>query len=79
MRSTVDLPEPDGPMSVTFSPVPTAKLKPSRTVSSPKRLVTSLKRMMGGVGHRRGIPLFGSALLQPVDEPAEQTRVRGGR
>ncbi len=48
MRRTVDLPEPDGPISVTFSPFATLKLKWSSTVRIPKRLVTSENSMMGG-------------------------------
>src|SRR3546814_12896145 len=49
MRSTVDLPEPDGPMMVTFSPFCTSKFSESRTVTSPKRLTTLSNLIMGSV------------------------------
>ena len=43
----MDLPDPDGPISATFSPGWTSKSNRSSTVRLPKRLVTPSKRMMG--------------------------------
>ncbi len=44
-RSSVDLPQPEGPSSVTRSPCWMPKLMWSRTVLSPKRFTTSLNSM----------------------------------
>ena len=49
MRSTVDLPEPDGPMIVTFSPGATAKFRLSRTTWLPKLFTTLSKTMIGSL------------------------------
>src|SRR5690606_4799999 len=45
MRSTVVLPQPDGPSSEMSSPAPTSKFKLSTAVTSPKRLTTCFNRI----------------------------------
>src|SRR5690554_2106166 len=60
MRNTVDLPEPEGPISATFSPPPRAKSKPSSTVCSPKRLTTPENSSTGSAAD-------GMAVLQQTD------------
>jgi hypothetical protein len=49
MRKTVDLPEPDGPMIVTFSPGETWKSSSLRTTKLPNVFTTLSKTMMGSV------------------------------
>src|SRR6478609_7865705 len=87
-RRIVVLPEPDGPMSVTRSPLATLKLSPSSTTLSPKRLMTSRNSMAGVVsgvvdtlssgdvaGLVAGSITSGKALLHPSHE--ERGRVAG--
>ena len=56
----VDLPEPEGPMIVTFSPAATSKSSSSSTVIGPKRL-HDLVELDDRLGHFSGIPIFGRA------------------
>ncbi len=49
MRRIVVLPEPEGPISASFSPGMTSKDSPSSTFSVPKDLSNWLMRMIGVV------------------------------
>jgi hypothetical protein len=49
MRSTVDLPEPEGPMMVTFSPGYTSKSSSSSTIWVPYFFTTFSNLMIGSV------------------------------
>ena len=46
IRSSVVLPEPDGPISATSSPLGTSRVTSSRAVKVPKRLETCRTAML---------------------------------
>src|SRR5215471_7754112 len=75
-RIIVDLPDPDGPQTTTFSPLPTTRLMSFRTWNSPYHLFTDCSAIMvspcdvtsGAVSAARLIP--GSPLLCRSASPA---------
>ena len=58
MRSTVVLPQPDGPRKETNSPAPTSRLKSCTTVVAPKALLDVLDAEER-LGHRFALSQFG--------------------
>src|SRR5690625_2737519 len=66
-RRIVVLPDPEGPIEVTRSPLLTAKLRSLSTTWSPKRFSTSSKRI-AGVPLGVGSGCVDKALLQSRDE-----------
>src|SRR5512138_1798273 len=69
--SSVDLPQPDGPMMATNSPSPTEKLMSSRTASGPRRVWNVLEMPRTSIlGLIPPANLVES--LQPAHEAVEQ-------
>src|SRR5690606_40484229 len=74
-RRMVVLPDPDGPISVTRSPLFTVKLSPSSTTVSPNRFSTSSNLMAGTFPPLVVSVLEGKALFQSADK--KRCRVAG--
>ena len=68
IRSSVVLPQPEGPSSVKNSPASMARLTPSTAVNSPKRRVTfwiSSSAIADGLGPFRRWRIVAKEVLQP--------------
>src|SRR5690606_20859183 len=82
-RRIVVLPDPEGPIRVTFSPRPTVKSRSSSTTSLPNRLTTLSKRIIASrsgptVGSCAG-PTVGSVVGKALLQSSDQHRRRVAR
>src|ERR1700689_3242227 len=72
MRSSVVLPEPDGPSSASNSPERTSRLTPSSAAKSPKRLVTLTTEIFMSLLHQ-------TVLENDFDDESHQRKQRQER
>src|SRR5829696_6181665 len=85
-RIIVDLPDPDGPQTTTFSPVLTVKLMSCRTWAAPNHLSTAVNSMhtsavesLGATGDVSTTLVLRIALIRPLRPSLlATTRERGG-
>ena len=84
-RISVDLPEPDGPMTTTTSCLPTLMSTPCRAVNEPNRLTTPCRSIitspvagdLGGVGEDGARRSSASLIVSPLPAAAPGVGSRG--